>query len=82
MDNFNLDKEKCAFTVDTQFGELNFRIENLSSNQIVANLESAFVFKTDKSKNVAVYFENDHLNVSVSQQEIEKDKIILVFEIF
>lgn len=80
MDNFNLDKEKCAFTVDTQFGELNFRIENLSSNQIVANLESAFVFKTDKSKNVAVYFENDHLNVSVSQQEIEKDKIILVFE--
>jgi hypothetical protein len=80
MENFNFDKLQCEFTIETKIGLLSFQIENVSTNQIVANLDDALIFKTEKNKNIAVYFEQDTLNVSVSQNDLEKDKLIITFK--
>lgn len=69
--NFKFDNKSNCFDFNFESASLCLQIENVSNSNLIASLDDAYIFKIADKTNIAVYEENEKINVSFSQNNFE-----------
>jgi hypothetical protein len=77
--NFQFDKKTNKFLIDLTDSHVEFEINKITSDKLIANLDDAVIFKVDDNKNLAVYSENDKINISYSQNDFKIQEFSIKF---